>query len=105
MMPDLKLVQSTEAHPPHHAHFDLSGPDEEMTEKHEPRHRGTDHAQDHQMGGRGNGVKKGVVDIEHVPVNDDPREWSNGKKNFVLALLTISVVRCQSSPEAAADRW
>ena len=44
------------------------------------------------MGGSGNGIKKGVVDIEHVPVDDDPREWSDRKKNFVLGLLTISVV-------------
>lgn len=96
LMPDLTLVQSTEAHPPPHAHahFDLSEHDDESTEreKHEPRHRGTDHEQDHQMGGSGNGNKRGVVDIEHVPVDDDPREWSNGKKNFVLGLLTISVV-------------
>jgi hypothetical protein len=33
------------------------------------------------------------VDIEHVPVDDDPREWSNLKKNLVLTMMTISVVR------------
>ena len=35
---------------------------------------------------------KSVVDIEHVPVDDDPREWSNLKKNLVLTMMTISVV-------------
>jgi hypothetical protein len=34
-----------------------------------------------------------VVDIEHVPVDDDPREWSDLKKNLVLTMMTISVVR------------
>lgn len=33
-----------------------------------------------------------VVDIEHAPVEDDPREWSGGKKNFVLALIIVAVV-------------
>ena len=34
-----------------------------------------------------------VVDIEHVPVDNDPREWSTTKKNIVLAMMTIAVVR------------
>jgi hypothetical protein len=38
-------------------------------------------------------IPKSVVDIEHVPVDDDPREWSNLKKNLVLTMMTISVVR------------
>ena len=33
-----------------------------------------------------------VVDIEHVPVDNDPREWSRTKKNLVLAMMTIAVV-------------
>lgn len=33
-----------------------------------------------------------VVDIEHAPVDDDPREWSTRKKNFVLGLMTVAVV-------------
>jgi hypothetical protein len=37
-------------------------------------------------------VPKSVVDIEHVPVIDDPREWSDLKKNLVLTMMTISVV-------------
>ncbi|GMK55495.1 hypothetical protein CspeluHIS016_0205510 [Cutaneotrichosporon spelunceum] len=52
-----------------------------------------------------------VVDIEHAPVDDDPREWSARKKNFVLALMTIAVLGPMISPsvynpvldEVAAD--
>ncbi|BEI85444.1 hypothetical protein CcaverHIS002_0508450 [Cutaneotrichosporon cavernicola] len=56
-------------------------------------------------------VTRPVVDIEHAPVDDDPREWSDRKKNFVLALMTIAVVGPMISPsiynpvldEVAAD--
>jgi hypothetical protein len=48
---------------------------------------------DIEKGQQGTKVPKSVVDIEHVPVDDDPREWSNLKKNLVLTMMTISVVR------------
>lgn len=52
-----------------------------------------------------------VVDIEHAPVDDDPRLWSNRKKNFVLGLMTVAVLGPMISPsiynpvldEVAAD--
>ncbi|KAK0445989.1 vacuolar DHA amino acid exporter [Desarmillaria tabescens] len=28
-----------------------------------------------------------VVDIEHMPVHDDPRKWSRFRKNFILAVI------------------
>lgn len=31
-------------------------------------------------------------DIEHTPVEDDPRLWGAGKKRFVLGLMSIAVV-------------
>lgn len=31
-----------------------------------------------------------VVDIEHVPVENDPREWSNTKKTLVLYMVSIA---------------
>jgi hypothetical protein len=40
-----------------------------------------------------------VVDIEHVPVDDDPREWSDLKKNLVLTMMTISVVSLSFLPD------
>jgi hypothetical protein len=43
-------------------------------------------------GKEGQRQTKSVVDIEHVPVDDDPREWSNLKKNLVLTMMTIAVV-------------
>ncbi|CAK9781077.1 MFS general substrate transporter [Cutaneotrichosporon oleaginosum] len=42
--------------------------------------------------------RRPVVDIEHAPVDDDPRAWSNRKKNFVLTLMTIAVVGPMISP-------
>lgn len=33
-----------------------------------------------------------VIDIEHAPVDDDPREWSNRKKTIVLYLMSFAVV-------------
>lgn len=33
-----------------------------------------------------------AFDIEHVPVDDDPREWSPKKKSLVMALMTAAVV-------------
>lgn len=84
----LALTRSTDAHPPHHAHFDMEegGPDSGSdTPHHEPHHRTGSPAR-----------HKPVIDIEHVPVDDDPRDWSDGKKNFVMVLLTVSVVRTPS---------
>lgn len=74
----LTHVRSIDAHPPHHAHFDErpEGIHPEMGKAGELEHR----------------PPKSVVDIEHVPVDDDPREWSNTKKNLVLTMMTISVV-------------
>ncbi|WWD17099.1 hypothetical protein CI109_101536 [Kwoniella shandongensis] len=33
-----------------------------------------------------------VVDIEHTPVDDDPREWGDRKKWFVLTLITFALL-------------
>lgn len=33
-----------------------------------------------------------VIDIEHAPVDDDPREWSDRKKTIVLCLMSFAVV-------------
>lgn len=33
-----------------------------------------------------------AFDIEHVPVDDDPRDWSPRKKSLVMALMTAAVV-------------
>ncbi|KAI9639325.1 major facilitator superfamily domain-containing protein [Dioszegia hungarica] len=86
----LALTRSTDAHPPHHAHFDMpeGGPGTPVdahhyaeSPLHEPHHR------------RGSEKRhKPVIDIEHVPVDDDPRDWPDSKKNFVMVLLTVSVL-------------
>jgi hypothetical protein len=81
----LALTRTTDAHPPHHAHFDVAErPDSDSPTpslRHEPHHR-DGLSRKHQP----------VIDIEHVPVDNDPRDWSDGKKNFVMVLLTVSVV-------------
>jgi len=118
----LKHVRSVEAHPPHHAHFDIpEGADTPLSpdtpvfgEKSQSRDeegslivptrekvplgalRATGPSQS--RSGRlseesGPGLPP-VVDIEHVPCDDDPREWSSRKKHLVLAMMTIAVVSC-----------
>ncbi|KAK0204093.1 vacuolar DHA amino acid exporter [Desarmillaria ectypa] len=32
-------------------------------------------------------VEDAVIDIEHMPVHDDPRKWSRLRKNFILAVI------------------
>jgi hypothetical protein len=96
----LTHAKSIDAHPPHHAHFDES-PEVEI-EAGPSRSRSNSSSRvrvpvDNVNGGggdleKGNVKAKSVVDIEHVPVDDDPREWSNLKKNLVLTMMTISVV-------------
>ena len=61
----LTLIRSTDAHPPHHAHFDIP--------EHPP-------------------LNAPIVDIEHMPCEDDPREWSDLKKRIVLLMMTTAVV-------------
>ncbi|GAA5907501.1 hypothetical protein JCM6882_003878 [Rhodosporidiobolus microsporus] len=36
--------------------------------------------------------KKAVVDIEHLEVEDDPRLWSNARKNAVLAIISFTAI-------------
>lgn len=36
--------------------------------------------------------KQSVIDIEHVPVEDDPRMWSGVKKNTVLFMIIMALV-------------
>jgi len=36
--------------------------------------------------------QKSLIDIEHVPVDDDPRKWSAGKKNIVLIMIIMALV-------------
>lgn len=70
--PSHQQYNSTLAHTTsHHAHFDV--PNEGDEDHHAPPQRS-------------------VVDIEHVPVDDDPREWSPRKKTFVLVLMSVAVV-------------
>lgn len=96
----LTHAKSLEAHPPHHAHFDESpeveiqaGPSRSRSNSNSNSARTRIHALDLEKGEKSNKTKpKSVVDIEHVPVDDDPREWSNLKKNLVLTMMTISVV-------------
>jgi hypothetical protein len=92
----LTHAKSIDAHPPHHAHFDES-PEVEI-EAGPSRSRSNSNSGSHSrapvdLEKNEKGVKtKSVIDIEHVPVDDDPREWSNLKKNLVLTMMTISVV-------------
>ena len=96
----LTHAKSIDAHPPHHAHFDESPEVEVEIQAGPSRSRSNSNSNsgshsrapvDLEKGQKG--VKaKSVVDIEHVPVDDDPREWSNLKKNLVLTMMTISVV-------------
>jgi len=76
---DLERVKSIRSHvsqASHHAHF---APEPEIPHSRPPSPPATP-----------------AVDIEHVPVDDDPREWSNRKKNLVLALMTAAVVSLNS---------
>ncbi|WVQ99518.1 hypothetical protein IAU59_006654 [Kwoniella sp. CBS 9459] len=43
---------------------------------------------------QGGGQRHGglVLDIEHVPVDDDPREWRSGKKWFALMIVTFGLL-------------
>ncbi|WRT66560.1 uncharacterized protein IL334_003519 [Kwoniella shivajii] len=44
---------------------------------------------------KGNGKGKGHginIDIEHVPVEDDPREWKNSKKWFAFLVVTLGLL-------------
>ncbi|WOO80705.1 Quinidine resistance protein 3 [Vanrija pseudolonga] len=61
----------------HHAHFDV--PNEGDEDHHNPPQRS-------------------VIDIEHVPVDDDPRAWSSRKKTFVLVLMSVAVLGPMISP-------
>jgi hypothetical protein len=95
----LTHAKSIDAHPPHHAHFDESpeveieaGPSRSRSNSNS--NSGSQSRAPIDLEKNEKGVKaKSVVDIEHVPVDDDPREWSNLKKNLVLTMMTISVVR------------
>jgi hypothetical protein len=96
----LTHAKSIDAHPPHHAHFDESPEVEIEAGPSRSRSNSSSRARvpvDNVNGDggdleKGNVKAKSVVDIEHVPVDDDPREWSNLKKNLVLTMMTISVV-------------
>lgn len=58
---------------------------------------------DVEKAGKTTSMPKSVMDIEHVPVDDDPREWSDLKKNLVLTMMTISVVCSISSQETSGE--
>jgi hypothetical protein len=104
----LTHAKSIDTHPPHHAHFDESpeieihaGPSRSRSSSNSNLDLDSNSGgrvpisvdMDIEKGQQGTKVPKSVVDIEHVPVDDDPREWSNLKKNLVLTMMTISVVR------------
>ena len=95
----LTHAKSIDAHPPHHAHFDESPEVEIVAGPSRSRSNSSSRVPVDNVNGDGGDLEKGkvkaksVVDIEHVPVDDDPREWSSLKKNLVLTMMTISVVR------------
>jgi hypothetical protein len=104
----LTHAKSIDTHPPHHAHahFDETTEDHHIGEakagpSRSPSHRGSGHGPGDvdEISPNGGGGVKGVVDIEHVPVDDDPREWSDLKKNLVLTMMTISVVSLSFLPD------
>ncbi|WVQ86495.1 hypothetical protein IAS59_000208 [Cryptococcus gattii] len=39
-----------------------------------------------------------AIDIEHLPVDDDPREWSNRKKWTVLMIMTLAMLGPMMAP-------
>ncbi|KAJ9107473.1 hypothetical protein QFC21_000926 [Naganishia friedmannii] len=55
----------------HHAHFDLPPGEPKDTDESLP---------------------VPVIDIEHAPVEDDPREWSDRKKTLILAMIAIASI-------------
>lgn len=109
----LTHAKSIDTHPPHHAHahFDEfpeveleAGPSRSRSRSNSRSNSGAISTEGVDLErGREAPVSKSVVDIEHVPVDDDPREWSNLKKNLVLTMMTISVVRISYlSPSSAS---
>jgi hypothetical protein len=70
----LSHVRTTDTHPPHHAHFDVPEGPPSSPQSDKDHHDAP------------------VIDIEHVPVDGDPREWSRTKKHIVLFMMTLSVV-------------
>ncbi|KAL7421942.1 hypothetical protein Q5752_003714 [Cryptotrichosporon argae] len=93
---------------PHHAHFAIA--DEAVppyasvaVDERQGRHvhaSGRDHEDEdeHGHGQESNAGRKPVLDIEHVPVDDDPRDWSVAKKNFVMGLMIAAVMGPMISP-------
>jgi hypothetical protein len=103
----LKSVRSVEVHPPLHAHFDAP-PSPPLVENEKSvsgrsdgdsrdapvlKHHGGRVSEEDEGEGEGGGVQRPVLDIEHMPCDDDPREWPRRKKNWVLGLMTVAVVR------------
>ena len=104
----LERVRSVEAHPPHQAHFDIperapspitpastpgipgAGEDEKASADIPIGDKLKLQETDEKGKGKGKAL---LVDIEHAPCDDDPREWSKGKKNLVLGMMIVSVVR------------
>ncbi|WVQ81733.1 hypothetical protein IAT38_003858 [Cryptococcus sp. DSM 104549] len=74
----LARIQSTEAYPPpdEQRNGDDDGAEEEDEEKKKT----------------GEGLALQQIDIEHVPVDDDPRDWSNRKKWTVLLIMTFALL-------------
>lgn len=35
---------------------------------------------------------KDTIDIEHVPVNDDPRQWSCARKTITLCIVSVATM-------------
>jgi hypothetical protein len=87
----LTHAKSIDTHPPHnHAHFAEEGGVGDVPEIEREKEIRVPHTQEEP--GPAAPAPTSVVDIEHVPVDDDPREWSDLKKNLVLTMMTISVV-------------
>ena len=113
----LSHVQSAEAYPPpqphsqahHHAHFE---DDEDEQEKEDKYGAGVNEVPgDGTQAKREGGGGVPTLDIEHAACDDDPREWSAAKKNWVLSIITIALVShplsdpFHSSPAPAKRVW
>ncbi|WVW84132.1 hypothetical protein I302_106161 [Kwoniella bestiolae CBS 10118] len=86
----LSRIQSTEAYPPQDRDISTieGGVDTSRSEKIEQDEKDVGDSQNKDKG-KGKALN---VDIEHVPVEDDPRDWSNGKKWFALLVVTAGLL-------------
>jgi hypothetical protein len=87
---DLAPLQSIRSHASRHAHFDTRNPNVAPADGDDYLDRDEEDEEDEDETNREQSAR--AFDIEHVPVDDDPREWSRRKKGCVMALMTAAVV-------------